>query len=503
LAPITRRAILGGAAASLARAQPRRKPNFLFILADDHAGYVLGCDGNPLARTPNLDRFAAGSVRFAAHHCNSPVCTPSRQSFLTGQLPHAAGVTVLSTPLASDKPTLAKQFQKAGYRTAVFGKMHFNRPAEPGLHGFDVMMTEDEITRSWTRDIKPRPFPENIRAKPAQWKPFRDPARIWLNADKLPLARFDEEARGTYIAHQAIQYLEANREKPFALWTSFQEPHSPFDFPAEDRDVLDAARFSVPRIGTEDAWQIPKIFRGLSDDDKRGIAAAYYTSVAFLDRNVGRVLDALRRLRLDEDTFVVYMADHGYDLGQHGRFEKHCGYEPALRVPLIIRDPRRPRAGVVRDLTEHIDVPATIVDMLDLDPLPITHGQTLRPYLEGRRQEHPRDHIFSEYLENEEAYIKTADWKYILCSGKRARKDGYEIDNPTPGRYRRLYDLRNDPGEFTDVAAHHPDLVAKFETLMLDRFRSTHPDREAEPQRLTRTEAIEFYLRPRDAPPSP
>ena len=106
-APISRRALLSGAAASLAntRAQSRRKPNFLFILADDHAGYVLGCDGNALARTPNLDRFAAEGVRFAAHHCNSPVCTPSRQSFLTGQLPHAAGVTVLSTPLAPDKPT--------------------------------------------------------------------------------------------------------------------------------------------------------------------------------------------------------------------------------------------------------------------------------------------------------------------------------------------------------------------------------------------------------------
>ena len=499
---MTRRAVLGGAAVSLGRGQGSRKTNFLFILADDHAGYVLGCDGNALARTPNLDRFAAGGVRFAAHHCNSPVCTPSRQSFLTGQMPHAAGVTVLSTPLAADKPTLAKQFQKAGYRTAVFGKMHFNRPAEPGLHGFDVVMTEDEITKAWMRDVKPRPFPENIRTKPAQWRPFRDPARVWLNADKLPQARFDEEARGTYIARRAIQYLEENREKPFALWTSFQEPHSPFDFPAEDRELFDAARFTVPRVGPEDAWQIPKIFRGLSDDDKRGIAAAYYTSVAFLDRNVGRVLDALRRLRLDENTVVVYMADHGYDLGQHGRFEKHCGYEPALRVPLIVHDPRRPRSGVVRELTEHIDVPATIVDIMNLDPLPVTHGQSLRPYLEGRRPEHPRDHIFSEYLENEEAYIKTADWKYILCSGRRARKDGYEIDNPTPGRYRRLYDLRKDPGEFTDVAARHPELVARFEGLMLDRFRATHPDREAEPERVSRTEAIEFYLWPRDAPAS-
>jgi choline-sulfatase len=493
---LSRRAFVGGMAAA---AQTRRKPNFLFILADDHAGYVLGCDGNRDARTPNLDRLAAEGVRFAAHHCNSPVCTPSRQSFLTGQLPHAAGVTVLSTPLAVDKPTLARQFKKAGYQTAVFGKMHFNRPAEPGLHGFDVMMTEEEITKAWTTDVSPRALPANIRTKPAQWRPFRDPARIWLNADRLPLARYDEESRGTYIARKAVQYLEENRNRQFALWTSFQEPHSPFDFPAEDRDLFPVNRFQVPRVGPEDAWQIPKVFRDLSDDDKRGIAAAYYTSVAFLDRNIGRVLDALRRLRLDEDTFVVYMADHGYSLGQHGRFEKHCGYEPALRVPLMMRYPGRFHTGVVRDLTEHIDVPATIVDMLGLDPLPVTHGRSLRAYLEGRAPANARDHIFSEYLENEEAYIKTREWKYILCSGKRVRQDGYEIDNPAPGRYRRLYDLGNDPGEFTDVAQKHADLVVKFEGLMLDRFRATHPDREKEPQRLNPEEAIKFYLRPRDA----
>ncbi len=500
---MTRRDLLSGALVPLAAprssAQPHRKPNFLFILADDHAGYVLGCDGNRRARTPNLDQFATGGVRFASHHCNSPVCTPSRQSFLTGQLPHAAGVTVLSTPLADDKPTLAKQFQKAGYRTAVFGKMHFNRPAEPGLHGFDIAMTEDAITKAWMRDVKPGALAAGIRTKPAQWRPFRDPARIWLNAEKLPLAAYDEETRGTYIARSAIRYLEENRDRPFALWTSFQEPHSPFDFPAEDRDLFSARDFPVPRAGPEDAWQIPKIFRDLSDDDKRGIAAAYYTSVAFLDRNVGRVLEALRGLRLEENTFVVYMADHGYSLGQHGRFEKHCGYEPALRVPLIMRYPGRFRAGVVKDLTEHIDVPATIVDVMGLDPLPVTHGQSLRPYLEARAMDRPRDHVFSEYLENEEAYIKTREWKYILCSGKRARQDGYEIDNPTPGRYRRLYDLRNDAGEFTDVAAGHPDVVTRLEGLMLDRFRATHPDRDAEPQRLSREEAIEFYLRPRDA----
>ncbi len=481
------------------KAPARGRPNFLFILADDHAGYVLGCDGNRLATTPNLDRLAGEGTRFRAHHCNSPVCTPSRQSFLTGQLPHAAGVTLLGTPLAADKPTLAKQFQKAGYQTAVFGKMHFNRAAEPGLHGFDVMLTEGEITKAWNAEVKPRPVPAEIRTKPAAWRPFQNPARVWLNADKLPFARNDAEMRGTYIGRRVSQYLEENRAKPFALWASFQEPHSPFDFPLEDRALFHEKRFEPPRVGPEDAWQVPLIFRDLSAEDQRGIIAAYYTSVAFLDRNIGRVLDTLRRLNLEENTYVIYMADHGYDLGQHGRFEKHCGYDPALRVPLMMRCPGRIRRGVVADLTEHVDVSATICDMMGLNPLPVMHGHSLRPYLEGRRMERRRDHIFSEYLENEEAFLRTGEWKYIFCSGRRERTDGYKTAQPAPGRYRRLYDLKHDPGEFTDVAAKHPQLVGKFEGLMLERFRSTHPEREHEPQRLSRAEALEFYLRPRDA----
>src|SRR5262249_32929896 len=153
----------------------------------------------------------------------------------------------------------------------------------------------------------------------------------------------------------------------------------------------------------------------LRDVEKRGIIAAYYTSVSFLDRNAGVVLAKLRSLGLEENTLVIYMADHGYSLGHHGRFEKHCCYNPALRVPLIMRLPGRVRRGVVTDFTESIDVAPTILDLLGVPPLPVMHGRSLRPYLEAGRHGAPRDHIFSQYLENEEACIRTARYKYILC----------------------------------------------------------------------------------------
>ncbi|MFN3321867.1 MAG: sulfatase [Bryobacteraceae bacterium] len=495
---LTRREALGTLAAAPLRSQSRPRPNFVFLIADDHAAYVMGCDGNRMAETPNLDRLASEGTRFARHYCNSPVCTPSRQSFFTGQMPHMAGVTRLTTPLSEEKPTLAKQLKQAGYATAVFGKMHFNRPGRSGLHGFDIAMTEREVTGEWIKQVRPTPVPEQIRTRP-DWRPFKDPARIWLNADKLPFPRNEIEMKSTFLAGQVDRFLEEYRSKPFALWVSFQEPHSPFDFPIEHRERFDPTRFTPPQVGKEDHWQIPLIFRDLSDDDKSGIAAAYYTSTRFLDRSVGRVLDKLRQLGLEENTYIVYMADHGYNLGQHGRFEKHCGYDPALRVPLIMRFPGRVRQGVVQDFTEHIDVPATILDMLNVDPLPVQHGRSLRPYLEGKRPASRRDHIFSEYLENEEAFIRTDRWKFIFCSGKRSRTDGYETDNPTPGRYIRLYDLKSDPGEFTDVAAKNPKAVAKMQSLLLDRFRTTHPEVEKEPGSLSREEAIEWYLRPRDA----
>jgi len=156
---------------------------------------------------------------------------------------------------------------------------------------------------------------------------------------------------------------------------------------------------------------------------------------------------------------------------------------------------------VVTDFTESVDVPHTILDLLGAQPFSVAHGHSLRPYLEGKAMQRPRDHIFSEYLENEEAFIRTRTHKLMYCTGKRKRTDGYQTANPTPGRYTRLYDLQSDPGEFTDIAEKNPTVVSSMKALMLDRFRNTHPEAGAEPSGGSTDDILDWYLRPRDARP--
>ena len=177
------------------------------------------------------------------------------------------------------------------------------------------------------------------------WRPFRDPARVWLNSAGLPFAAHDEDMAGTFFARQAVGYLREHREKPFFLMVSFYEPHSPFRFPIEYRGKYNPEQFAVPKVGPEDDAQIPAIFRDLTDREKQGIVAAYHTSTEFMDKNVGLVLDALKQTGHAADTLVIYTGDHGYMLGQHGRFEKHCCYEPAVRAPLLLRWPKHVEGG--------------------------------------------------------------------------------------------------------------------------------------------------------------
>jgi arylsulfatase A-like enzyme len=484
-------ALLAGPAA----AADARRPNVLWLVADDHAAYVCGAYGNKVVRTPNLDRLASEGVRFDRAYCNAPVCTASRQSFLTGRYPRTLGVTLLQTPLPDGTPTLARLLRAAGYDTAAVGKMHFNSSL---THGFDLRVDLPEHAR-WLKERGPRPLPDGVAVQPP-WRPFRDPARVWLNSAYLPFGAADEDMAGTYFAREATRYLERRRGRPFFLMVSFYEPHSPFRFPPGYRGRHRPDRFAVPKAGPEDDEQIPQIFRGLAEREKQGITAAYYTSTEFMDKNVGLVLEALRRSGHDRDTLLIYNGDHGYMLGQHGRFEKHSCYEPAVRAPLLMRlpgraEPKRSTAALV----EFVDIVPTVLQVCGVAVPAAVQGRSLLPLLEGKAGRH-RDHVIAEYSENEEAMIRTERWKLIYCTGKRERKDGYATGRPLPGRTVRLYDLENDPEEMTNLAGRpeHRGRVDELMRRLADHMRRTARQPELVPKTEDVHAVLEYCLQPRD-----
>jgi len=344
-------------AGALAAAEAKR-PNVLWICADDFAAYAYGAGGNTIARTPHLDRLAASGMRFDRAFCNAPVCTASRQSFITGRYPRSVGVTLLQTALPDSEITLAEMLHDAGYDTAAIGKMHFNSARN---HGFDLRRDMGHHLK-WMRLRGETRIDPRIAVLPV-WRPFQDPARIWLNSSCLPFGCIDAEMPATWFAQEAEHYLAERRERPFFLMVSFYEPHSPFRFPVEYAGRHKPEEFPVIRPGPEDDWQIPEIFRDLSDREKQGIAAAYYTSVEYVDAKIGHVLEALEKSGQAENTIVIFTGDHGYMLGQHGRFEKHCCFEPAIRAPLIVRYPGHIAHGrSTNALTEFIDIVPTITE---------------------------------------------------------------------------------------------------------------------------------------------
>lgn len=476
----------------------RAKPNVLWICADDHAAYAIGAYGSTLARTPNIDRLAAGGVRFDRAYCNSPVCTASRQSFLTGRYPRTIGVTQLRTPLPEAEVTLAEMFAAAGYETAAIGKMHFN--SQSG-HGFEVVENEGTHARWLARQPKFEP-PAGLATQPA-WRPFKDPAAVWLNAAAAPWPLPDAQMQGTYFARRAGDFLATKRGRPFFAMVSFTEPHSPFRFPVEFAGRRRGAEFPAYAVAEADRDQVPKIFRGLTDGERRGINAAYYTSVEFLDRNVGRVLEALEASGHADNTIVIYTGDHGYMLGQHGRFEKHCGYEPAVRSPLMIRWPKG-RSGAAAALVEFVDVVPTLLELAGLPVPAAVQGRSLVPVLEGTSREH-RGQAFIEYSENEEAYVVTERYKFIYSTGKRLRDDGYETGLPLPGRTIRLFDLKDDPDELRDLSKDpvHAGRVAEFTRMLADHLRRTAREPQLIPTADDVHAVLEHCLRPRDVVPPP
>jgi choline-sulfatase len=471
------------------------RPNILILVGDDHAGGTLGIDGDPHRATPRLDALARQGVRFDRAYCNAPVCTASRQSFITGKLPHATGVTQLATALPDDAITLGDWLSDLGYGTAAYGKMHFNSASK---HGFF-----DRIdTANWHRHLKLHPPEGGDHRRP--WRPFQDPAAEWLNsrckAEGLPEAAM----QSTYFADRAAEFFENHKTSPFLLLVGFYDPHSPFRFPREWEGRFKPEEFPVPPLTEFDRQEQPAIFKSLKPHEIQGIQAAYYTSIAYTDHEVGRVLDALDRSGLAENTIVVYLGDNGYMRGDHGRFEKHCCYEPAVRVPLIFRWPGHlPANRRVTEMVELVDLVPTLLAFCALPAPPDLHGRILVPLLLGEPGAKGHVYVFSEYLENEEAMVRSDRYKLIVGTGRRRRQDGYDTGQALPGPYERLYDEIADPGENNDLA-QRPELAGVLSTLRAELYRrlvTTRQGLDPIPQGLSEIETIHWCLIPRDRPP--
>jgi choline-sulfatase len=469
-------------------------PNLLIVIGDDHGGGTLGIEGDSRQATPRLDALARAGALFERAYCNSPLCTPSRQSLITGLLPHATGVTQLSTPLSDKVLTLGEWLRDRGYHTAAIGKMHFNGPS---THGFVERIDKPD----WERYLRANASREAARFR--VWRPFVEPAAKWLNSDCRSCGLGQQWMESNYFVNQAIRVIRADQQKPFAIVVGFNEPHSPFDFPREWEGRFHRDQFTAPPVSERDRREQPAIFAGLTPGEVLGIQAAYFTSLSFMDHQIGRLIDALDQAGLSSQTLVVYLGDNGLMLGQHGRFEKHCFYEPAVRIPLVMRWPDHiPDKVRISEMVEMVDVLPTVLSLMQLPIPPKRQGIDLTPLVLGKPQAKGRDLVFSEYTENEEAMVRSRRYKLIVGSGKRLRQDHYETRQPLPlpGPYQRLYDLVEDPGETRDLSddSHFDHVRAELLKRMYDRLVTTREELDPIPSGLSQLETIHWCLVPRD-----
>jgi choline-sulfatase len=256
----------------------------------------------------------------------------------------------------------------------------------------------------------------------------------------------------------------------------------------------------VPPVGPEDQARLPAVFRELTEADKHGILAAYSTSAEFMDKNVGVVLEALDRSHHADNTLVIFTSDHGYLLGQHGRFEKHCCFEPAVRAALLMRYPRLIRPGRATDaLVELIDLVPTILELCEVGAPANLHGRSLTSLLRDQTSTH-REHVVAEYADNEEAMIRKERWKLIYSTGARQRRDGYALDPPARGPLIQLYDLDNDPEETINLAskAEHAGQVEQLTNALADHLVRTARDPRLLPNSRDIQEVLAHCLAPRD-----
>lgn len=490
-------------AAPWLRGQSERPPNIVVVVGDDHASTVYGAYGNDRVRTPHLDSLAAAGVRFTRAHAQSPLCSASRQSILTGKYPHATGVNLLFTPFNdATNLTLAEVLSSAGYATALVGKQHFNSWIWSGLfvdgpptYGFDTLIDNREY-RTWLSNSEQRAAPRGEVYADSIPNVPREVAS--LNPEVLPQAYDSAHAKASFLTGAALGFADRQGERPFLLWVAYNEPHAPFAFPTEYAGRHRASDMRLPEGSPEDDRWVPDRYRDLSDEQRRGAIASYYTSVEWLDANVGRLLRGLRSRGQLDNTLVVYLGDQGYLLYDHKRFEKHSMWREAVQAPLVFAG-GGVLAGAVRDdVVELVDVLPTVCEAVGIAVPGEVQGRSLWPSIIDDDSTAQARAAFAEFLEDNSAMLCTGSWKYVFTTGKRDLGQGYATGLGAAGITHRLYDLEADPRESTNVAGDNPEVLARLQSQLLERFRKTHPDAADVPEGMTTVGQLVWFCEPRD-----
>jgi arylsulfatase A-like enzyme len=426
-------------------AQNAKKPNVLFIAIDDLNDWVGCLDGHRQVKTPHIDALAERGTLFTNAHCQAPLCNPSRTSVMTGLRPSTSGVYGLAPWFRTvhelnNIMTLPQHFSKAGYRTSTVGKIYHGRDWNSlGIKEFDVVAKIEPGLRRKTKRVN---------------TPRGGPGMDWA---VYPYEEADHKDWKT--ASWAVEQLDANPESPFFMAVGFSLPHVPlyatqkwFDLYPEDeialpRMLLDD-RADTPRFSWYLHWKLPEPRQKflLEAGEQIKIAQAYLASVSFIDNQVGRVLEALERNGLEDDTIVVLWSDHGYHLGEKQITGKNSLWDRSTRVPLIFAGPGVREGQRSNRPAELLDMYPTLSELCDLEVPAHLEGLSLVPQLKNAEALRSRPAITTHNHDNHS--VRTEGWRYIRYA------DGSE----------ELYDMVNDPNEFTNLA-NDSQYAAEKDTL--------------------------------------
>jgi choline-sulfatase len=415
--------------------------NVLFILSDEHSRRVLGCYGHEMIRTPNLDRLAAGGIRFSDAYCNSPICVPSRASLATGQYVHKIRFWDNGIPYDGSVPSWHHRLKQAGNEVVSIGKLHF-RSADDD-NGF-------------TEEVMPLHVVDGI-GDPAGW--LREPLAERKAALKLAqqAGRGDSDYQGYdgRITDAAVDWLKARARqtggKPWALFVSLVCPHFPLIARPEWYDLYPEDKVPTPALYDPKDWPDHPYVRAIRECQvyQKGFAghpgslqralAAYFGLVSYVDHNVGRLMEALVASGLAETTRIIYSSDHGDNLGTRGLWGKSTMYEESAGVPMIVAGPELPSGMVCREPVSLVDCFPTVLSWAGVAPNPQDRDLPGLP-LDEVALKAPQRTILCEYHAAGAAtgafLIRKGKFKYVYYAGMPAQ----------------LFDLDADPQEAHDLA---------------------------------------------------